>query len=409
MSTSQNTTLLNDSYTLYTRLNNAKFELFPLLPTDLRLYIWELSICRSRRILGLILTHPVFWAATEKNDSGYGLEAPKWTRPNSKLLRVNRESRDVALRFYRVHLPTRRIFTRNDITTCHSPILHFNPESDVLLLSHIKKGEVFANLIHDLVAYDPRGVGILHLGFSYGALKRVWEATVTGGDTSGEDEAEEPWPQHPLAAQGVARVIPRLQTLTWEYSIRVLCGALLPAEPLCDGVPIVPYTTCFELPMPDPRPLTQVAKAMMSIPPDEPNPGNCSRIWRQILSEWELELSPDCRVSILLGQEATLMRPGGSPGQVLDSPDVRSYLRDVRMMRDANFYFGKIERYHKARYHEEGLTARMVNPEVPSVIGYWMLDAEAVEEVPWTFKRYLRGDAVDVQRFPSRLLLATLE
>lgn len=81
----------------------------------------------------------------------------------SKLLRVNRESREEALMFFRVHIPCRFSATRKG-RTAHGT-LHINPEWDFLHISAEwpAKNTLISTLYHLKTMHDPRHVGLLNL------------------------------------------------------------------------------------------------------------------------------------------------------------------------------------------------------------------------------------------------------
>ncbi|KAI0530394.1 hypothetical protein GGR58DRAFT_493562 [Xylaria digitata] len=152
----------------------GSFLLFPLLPTELRINIWQLSLIRWRLIK--------IDLAPGKDDDSLGQdEGPRYKRLNkfgnnisgiryqvtakgqqilSKLLRVNSEARQAALRFYRVHIPCRLVLGDKEENV---GILPFNPEFDIL---HIKPGHGdhdFAHFLHDIRAYDIQNIGLVNL------------------------------------------------------------------------------------------------------------------------------------------------------------------------------------------------------------------------------------------------------
>lgn len=150
------------------------FHLFPSLPKELRLQIWELAIPAERLIRVSLKPHegrryelaaaePRYLQknALRKPISGERYRAVvEGTKLHSKFLRVTSEARDAALAFYRVHIPV--YFTgpsRTERTT-----LYLNPEHDVL---HIEADdpvkETLIDFFWDLKAYDPRDVGLLKL------------------------------------------------------------------------------------------------------------------------------------------------------------------------------------------------------------------------------------------------------
>lgn len=150
------------------------FQLFPSLPKELRLQIWEAAIPRERMIHVTLKPHegrrydlaaaePRYLQrnALRKPISGERYRAVvEGTQLNSKFLSVNSEARKVALDFYRVHLPV--YLTGPDYT--ERATLYFNPEHDFLhIVADAPVKETFIDFVWDLKQYDPRDVGLLKL------------------------------------------------------------------------------------------------------------------------------------------------------------------------------------------------------------------------------------------------------
>ncbi|PWY81712.1 hypothetical protein BO94DRAFT_576643 [Aspergillus sclerotioniger CBS 115572] len=142
------------------------FHPFPLLPTELRLKIWQHAMQRPRLIR--IHIYPAGYPDPKPPDHATekyrviinGLSAL------SKLLHINRESREAALGFYRVHIPCEfRLDTdcRFDSTTPGT--FHFNPEYDILgIHASDPVRETLVEFLHQLKhTHDPRGIGLLNL------------------------------------------------------------------------------------------------------------------------------------------------------------------------------------------------------------------------------------------------------
>ncbi|KAJ4397473.1 hypothetical protein N0V93_001702 [Gnomoniopsis smithogilvyi] len=150
------------------------FHLFPTLPKELRLQIWETAVPRERLIhislklhqgrrYELATAEPRYLErnALRKPISGERYRAvAEGQQLNSKFLRVNSEARCVALAFYRVHIP---VYLSGPKLT-ERTTLFFNPENDFL---HIKAEapirETLIDFLWDLKAYDPKDIGLLKL------------------------------------------------------------------------------------------------------------------------------------------------------------------------------------------------------------------------------------------------------
>ncbi|CEJ90873.1 hypothetical protein VHEMI06626 [[Torrubiella] hemipterigena] len=160
---------------------DSKFHLFPLLPKELRQKIWTHALDR-RRIIHLTLHDTVY--SHQTNDDVEGTTTfPEngetfWPTADghqtmSKLFRVNSDSRQAALMFYRVRLPCK---LRTTGGLMKWGILYFNPELDFLRITPIflVKDTLFNFMYHLKTTYDPYGVGLLNL-------------VITGNDLTGND------------------------------------------------------------------------------------------------------------------------------------------------------------------------------------------------------------------------------
>ena len=151
-----------------------EFPLFPRFPPEIRSAIWRCALQRYR-LISIGVVHegdngPPPWARgdpwpyTARNRMGntisgmkYHLNVVKDYRL-SPLLRVSRESRQVVLRFYRVHIPCD--------WNAHGEqrLLYLSPEFDFLQLHPVGVPEILVDFVHDVRAYDPQGIGIRNMG-----------------------------------------------------------------------------------------------------------------------------------------------------------------------------------------------------------------------------------------------------
>lgn len=155
------------------------FSLFPFLPKELRLHIWEEATPRER----LVHIHITWWHHLYRGDnvpvryleknhlgkpisgSGYQINAPDG-RLDHVLLSVNREARKVVLDFYRIQIPAFVAVDRQG-RGMHSMTLRINPEHDVLDIK--AEGPIKRTLVDffwDMKAQDPKGVGVLKLALN---------------------------------------------------------------------------------------------------------------------------------------------------------------------------------------------------------------------------------------------------
>ncbi|KAG9243285.1 hypothetical protein BJ878DRAFT_127355 [Calycina marina] len=95
---------------------------------------------------------------------------------HSKFLRLNRESREETLCFSWVHglchLRLSLAFEIRFIDPRTPSVLYFNPEYDFIHITRIYEPllNILLAFVHDLKAYDPRGLGLFNLALSYSAL-----------------------------------------------------------------------------------------------------------------------------------------------------------------------------------------------------------------------------------------------
>lgn len=88
----------------------------------------------------------------------------------SKLLRVNRESRDETLRFFRVHIPCTFVDEKEEEQG--SGTLYFNPEFDFLQITPSISIEdtLFDFLYRIKTKWDPHHIGVLKIAIDFGGL-----------------------------------------------------------------------------------------------------------------------------------------------------------------------------------------------------------------------------------------------
>lgn len=153
--------------------NSQPFPLFACLPGEIRLEIWRCSMQRERII------HVELTSIREKvleryaninhlqrptiEEAKYKLLVNGW-QVLSKFLRVNSESRQEALSFYRIHIPC---WFRGKGEEERRQILHINPEYDFILpVPRTLTSGILTDFLYDLKAYDPNGIGLVNLAIN---------------------------------------------------------------------------------------------------------------------------------------------------------------------------------------------------------------------------------------------------
>jgi hypothetical protein len=175
--------LINPDYPTTAITIEPAFHPFPLLPTELRLKIWRCSLER-RRILRIFIGnydfHPDLKGVDQPNEDSHCYPVVAGYQSLSKLLRVNRESRQAAMEFYRVRIPCR--FSANpdrrlqhNAAEMHQGTLCFSPEYDFVHISSEPPGQdTLIEFLHRLkTLYDSRGVGLLNLAVDINDLISV--------------------------------------------------------------------------------------------------------------------------------------------------------------------------------------------------------------------------------------------
>ncbi|TVY44269.1 hypothetical protein LOCC1_G006808 [Lachnellula occidentalis] len=196
----------------------------------------------------------------------------------SKLLRVNCESREAALEFYRVHIPC-RFQGLGDVkeTTTTPGTLYFNPEYDFLKIRpqyHVK--DTWIDFIYHLKnTYDPHRIGLLNLAASV-------------NDLNGNDmHLVEPSDVDPVARKAFTDTLSQLhevfflsktgqgrQILGWQSGIT--------SDTILNrSFPIVPKTPTFERLGRDPRPIAEDLKNVVVH-----ERGAVITFWRELLIKW---------------------------------------------------------------------------------------------------------------------------
>ena len=147
----------------------SKFPLFRFFPVEIRRKIWEHSLQRHRYIH--IRLQPRIDQPDFEERRLYYIVACGY-QLLSKLFRVNRESRDSAVHFYRVHLPCEFSKTETLYETTKHGTLHLNPEYDILQVSPLwgVKNIVIDFLYHLKATHDPLHIGTRNLAMELNDL-----------------------------------------------------------------------------------------------------------------------------------------------------------------------------------------------------------------------------------------------
>jgi hypothetical protein len=271
--------------------NESNFPLFPLLPKELRLKIWQHSLQRNRIIKVFLRAEKLFnteQPATQTTDSIASTSKSERYRAYvngyqvlSKLLRVNAEAREAALGFYRVHIPC---WLKVGETYAGFPpeslgILYFNPEYDFLHIS----SEVWAEdtlvdfLYHLRTTYDPHHVGLLNLAVDFNGLnvKDLFQL--------------EPSKLDPRVREAFVETLTQLREvfLVSEQAVGRQIHkyfGFITDEPFFNrSLPILGSAVTFQRLHRDPRPIAQDLRRMSLAGSD---PRQTLHIWQQLLNKF---------------------------------------------------------------------------------------------------------------------------
>ncbi|KAI1164127.1 hypothetical protein F5B18DRAFT_671608 [Nemania serpens] len=394
---------------------SRSFPLFPSLPVELRLDIWEVSLKRWRFI-------NITLAPKEGNRAQDQDEGPRYETHNtpgnivsgaqyqvtaqgpqllSKLLRVSREARQAALHFYRVHLPCRLVMDDKEES---SGILPLNPEFDIF---HVRPGRGdhdFAHFLHDIRAYDSVGVGLLNLALDLNDVDCLTRIDIPDLE-----------PASRAAFTQTLRNLRHVFFVSIENAGREYLGMVLSGIHTNDRFefhrsrPIMSLTPSFDRLARDPR--QNMYRDLSRVYTGTPDPRRMVCMWRELLHQWNITHPPD---------EAPVYRFMVSTGwdtrrnDIVDRESAAEWLRheDKRWHSNQLRYADVITR--------SGYDLPLESPEelerAPRpAIGFWLFPIEAIGPVPgpealedgngfvWKAKR-----VVDMRQYWPELCLACL-
>ncbi|KAL9102614.1 MAG: hypothetical protein Q9163_002258 [Psora crenata] len=283
MSSQPHLQILN--YVQATHNEESEFPLFTILPKELRSKIWRYTLQRQRMI-HLRLNNRRGQTAIQAGEN------PESTRNGeryftvvygsqllSKLLLVNRESREEALSFYRVHLPCR--FAEG--ARVHGTV-YLNPEWDFLHISAEwpAKNTLVDFLYHLKTSHDPRHIGLLNLAVDGNGLSANGLNRLQSSDLDFE------------ARSAFVETLAQLREVSFISTPRVgrqILGGwsgLGTWETIFNrSFPILPTTPTFELLQRDPRPIAQDLKKVIGLA----DLRGVLQLWLQLLRKWRISPS----------------------------------------------------------------------------------------------------------------------
>ncbi|KAI0528202.1 hypothetical protein F5B22DRAFT_584156 [Xylaria bambusicola] len=271
------------------------FPLFPQLPTELRLQIWQVSLQRQRLITIELPTSQEEYTAETKNHLGrfvrdaHCCPTVVGSKLLSKFLRVNREARDATLRFYRVHVPCR--FELGDGK--EDGTLFLNPELDILYIKLGRNARGFVDLVYNLRAYDPLDVGLLNLALEKNVVGNLSKINIFESETHVQK-----------AFRDTVTNLRQVYLLVLENAGRMYLGPLNGISTqigyeLHRSRPIMSSTPTFERVGRDPR--SSMERDLSRVFAGTFDPRQMLYRWRRLLEMWEIDCAsggPDYRLLI---------------------------------------------------------------------------------------------------------------
>lgn len=362
---------------------HGTFDRFQKLPAEIRLIIWQNFVDRNRLInveittLSDDTTEDSQPTTTRNKCYGYALDMELGPTQNV-LLRVNRESRSAALKFYRVHLPFHRKAKFGPSDSARVPmmeqIFYFNPEYDILHFSfpEYHSGSSFPKLLQDLRHHDPDHVGLMNCGIDAHFLSGLAYAIETS-----EGSARDTLLHHISCIQSIYFM---------SNCNREVIGVLDCYDERHVGfrfnhsLPIRPRSTIFDFGKPDPRDIDQDLKSVLTM---FANPQEARIKWHELQQRWPLAFDkPAAKQHLIVARDVWDREVA-----VNDVPAAQRFLKNEDQ--------GWIEAQHHRRavvrfstkkdppVEDADELARAVKP----AFGFWILPAHILGDVEGHYHR----------------------
>ncbi|KAI1385150.1 uncharacterized protein F4822DRAFT_432001 [Hypoxylon trugodes] len=356
MSSQEHLRILNPTY----EAEHNDFPQFPNLPEELRVLIWEHSLPRNRIVKVEV---PSGWITKDEICLARGHHIL------SKLLRVNRESRQAVLRFYRIHIPC----TLKKGQQRKYGILPFNPEFDILQIRvPPRRSLYFSNFICKLKSLDPHGVGVTKLGLD--AVDMICIKNCTDVTNMGEQRRND--------FTATIAQLDKVFFIDIDNFGRV-CGSevsdIVDKVEFHRSIPIAPKTPAFDIMASDPRPIQGDLKHVYFKRDD---PRRMMFNWREMLHLWEIpHSSMTTSYHFLMASRgcSETMFPKEPIHKVMDRADAERWLRAEdrfweKLVKNLSFIDEFKARVEEIRSDEELAKASSIS----NAVGYWMFPMDAL-------------------------------
>ncbi len=357
----------------------ASFTRFPLLPHELRLHVWGYAL-RVNRLFDIEL-EPL--AASEgSSPEGQPPDVPGTKHSlqynailhgrqlHSALLRVNRESRHVALRVQRIHLPCyRRKGAKTAWLTEGSEAqtkmtLYINPECDFLrIVGQSGLQHTVVDFIHDVVNLDPKAAGM---------AKWALDGDIVAELCSIDAIAD------PAVRASFVRQLSSLSDILWVAESPA-GRRILPLQGFPDvrvqfnhAMPVKGSTTEFALLPRDPRPVGPELEQVLTAGSD---PRAWRLQWQDLLKKWDVCCGKPARERVLFACVPS--------AEIATADHARQFLRqeeaDWLGAQQSGWHYHLVKKFTGKEPPVE-TPAQRLNAVRPAV-GFWLFPIEALGDL----------------------------
>ena len=374
----QHLEIINPSYCIG---NDGVFPQFQKLPPELRLAVWKLS-AKRHRLLEIEVPHLpdsedsegspascVDSSSSDETSSGsrYTI-AVRGSQLYSKLFRVNRESRQAALEFYRVQLPCLlQTYPKDRWQSPVQMILYFNPEYDfVRPFQDHTNTRLLVDFIHSLKAHDPQHVGLVNMALDYNDVNGLLSLADTG------DVHEQTI---------LADTLSHLREVIWMLDSHAGRGILGPLQGYqgildMDGVgvrfnhsmPVRPMTLAFDLLEQDPR---AIGSELEFVATDAGRPRQIPIMWQELMDKCKIQKDKQPRARILFAYEVL-----SSEQHIVDGKTAKQFLRN-----EEDNWLGVQRKWYQTVIKHAGKVPvegpQELSHATRPAIGFWLFPAEA--------------------------------
>jgi len=362
------------------------FDRFPMLITELRLLIWQYSLQQPRLLEAIVkLGHgedaadsrdasPLYSTTNALNKlvSGRNYTFTVQGFPlYSKLLRINRESREAALKFYRLHMPCD--FQRSDAYRERTVMttLYFNPEYDFIHLRHDGPWShpFIVDFLHDFKAHDPRGVGLINLALGINGMRRLHSLV-------GISESPAP------VKTTLVNFLSHLQEVIWiahsgtgRTIIEMWNGAFRDVGfQFNHSMPVMGITPGFTRFRRDPRPIGPELKFVLTARSD---PRQMRVLWRDLLEKFEICQARPIKERVLFACKVAPHE--GLVHNIQTADDFLGREEDSWLRGQETLHYHRVKRY-------TGKEPPIESPEelakaVRPAIGFWLFPVEGLGDL----------------------------